>query len=95
MASLMGSLRLKRWGGFATLLGVALAAALTLFPAYHIDGLGSSPPGEYLRVFLPGFTTLLLAAHLSGPSCDPVWASLPRVGHNACCRFFLRQGGIV
>ena len=32
MASLTGSPRLTRWGGFAALLGGALAAALTLSP---------------------------------------------------------------
>jgi hypothetical protein len=65
-ASLTASSRLTRWGGFAALPGGALAAALTLFPAYHIDGLGSSLRGEYLRVFLAGLTTLLLAGSLVG-----------------------------
>ncbi len=46
MASLTGSPRLTRWGDFAALLGGALAAALTLSPRNHIDGLASSPPGE-------------------------------------------------
>jgi hypothetical protein len=65
-ASSMGSPRLTRWGGLAALLGGALAAALAFFPAFHIGGLGSSPPGEYLRVFLTGLTTLLLAGGLVG-----------------------------
>ncbi len=65
-ASLRGAPRLTRWGGIAALLGGALTAALILFPVVHIGGLGSSPPGEYLHVFLASLATLLLAGGLVG-----------------------------
>ncbi len=48
------------------MLGGALTAALILFPVVHIGGLGSSPPGEYLHVFLASLATLLLAGGLVG-----------------------------
>lgn len=53
-------------GGGAAVLGGVLTAALILLPAHYVDGLVSSSPGEYLRVFLTSLSALLLAGGLVG-----------------------------